>query len=123
MQRWTARILTTLGVLFMAFDGIIKFTHMAPVVEANTRLGYSQDLMPIIGAIELACLAVYLVPRTAVVGAILMTGYLGGAVASQLRVGEPLFGSVLFPIYVATLLWGGLVLRDQRTRALIARVG
>ena len=116
---WTGRILTTLGVLFMAFDVAIKFTHMAVVADSMKQLGYSPDLAPTIGTIGLVCLVLYLVPRTSILGAILLTGYFGGAIASQLRVGNPLFSNVLFPIYIALLFWGGLYLRDSRVRALI----
>jgi hypothetical protein len=78
-------------------------------------------LAPVIGTILLVCIALYVIPRTAPLGAILLTGYLGGAVASQLRIGKPLLGFTLFPIYVAVLAWGGLYLRDPRVRALFAR--
>jgi len=119
MKLWAGRVLTALGVLFMIFDGVVKFTQVPQVLEANVHLGYTTATIPVIGTIELLCLIVYLVPRTAVVGAVLLTGYFGGAVASQLRIGEPLFSNVLFPIYVAALLWGGLYLRDARVRAMI----
>ena len=88
-------------------------------MESFQQLGYPMHLAPIIGIIELVCLAVYVIPRTSVLGAILFTGYLGGAIATHVRVGNPLFTHVLFPIYVAALLWGGLFLRDDRLRALI----
>jgi hypothetical protein len=116
---WTGRIMTALAVLFLLFDGVIHVMKIAPVMEAFAQLGYPASLARGIGVLELACLALYVVPRTSVLGGILMTGYLGGAIASSLRVGNPLFSQVLFPVYVAMLLWGGLYLRDQRLRALI----
>ena len=111
--------MTALAVLFLLFDGVIHVMKIAPVVEAFAQLGYPASLARGIGVIELVCLALYVVPRTSVLGGILMTGYLGGAIASSLRVGNPLFSHVLFPVYVAMLLWGGLYLRDQPLRALI----
>ncbi len=91
----------------------------APVTQAFERLGYSTSLAAVIGILLLACTAVYAIPRTAVLGAILLTGYLGGAIASNLRIGEPLFSHVLFPVYVALLIWGGLYLREDRLRTLV----
>jgi hypothetical protein len=116
---WTGRIMTGLAALFLLFDGVIHVMKIAPVVEAFAQLGYPATLARGIGVVELVCLILYVVPRTSVVGAILLTGYLGGAIASSLRVGNPLFSHVLFPVYVAMLLWGGLYLRDRRVRALI----
>jgi len=110
---WTGRVLGALTVLFLLFDSVIKLTHIAPVVESFTRLGIPLDLAPWIGTLELVCLAVYLVPRTAIPGAILLTGFLGGAVLTHVRVGDPLFSHVLFPIYIGALIWGGLFLRDR----------
>jgi hypothetical protein len=88
-------------------------------VEGTTELGYPESVVVGIGIIELVCLVVYLIPRTTVLGAVLLTGYLGGAIASHVRIGSPLFTHVLFPIYVAALIWGGLFLREGRLRALI----
>ena len=119
MKLWTGRILTTLGVAFMLFDSVIKFTGMAPVVDSLTHMGYAPSIAPVLGTIELICLTLYLVPRTAVVGAILLTGYFGGAIASQVRIGEPLFSHVLFPTCIALLLWGGLYLRDKRVQQIL----
>jgi DoxX-like family len=89
------------------------------VVEAFNQLGYPVSLAPAIGILELACVVIYVIPRTAVLGAILLTGFLGGAVAIHVRVGDPLFTHTLFPIYVGVLVWGGLFLREARLRALI----
>jgi hypothetical protein len=91
----------------------------APAVEAFGKLGYPVGLAAGIGILLLVCVALYLVPRTSVLGAILLTGYLGGAVASHVRIGDPWFSHALFPVYVGLLVWGGLYLHDQRLRALI----
>ena len=112
-------ILTTLVALSLSLDSVLKVLALAPAVRGTTALGYPAESVVWIGAIELVCLVLYLVPRTAVLGALLLTGYLGGAVASHLRIGSPLFSHVLFPIYVAALLWGGLYLRETRLRALL----
>jgi hypothetical protein len=116
---WTGRILTGLAALFLFFDGVIHIMKIAPVREAFAQLGYPASLARRIGVLEIVCLIIYVVPRTSVGGAILMTGYLGGAIASSMRVGNPLFSHVLFPVYVAILLWGGLYLRDGRLRSMI----
>ena len=116
---WTGRILSGFAVLFLVFDAIVKFTKIAPVVDSFAQLGYPIGLAPTIGSIALICVVVYVIPRTSVLGAVLLTGYLGGAIASQLRIGNPLFSHVLFPIYVAALIWGGLYLRDEQLSALI----
>ncbi len=117
---WTGRILSGLAVLFLTFDAAMKLLALKPAVEGTTQLGYPASSLLVIGLLEIACLAVYLIPRTAVIGAVLWTGYLGGALASHLRLGDPLFTHVLFPTYVAALLWGGLWLRDRRVGALLA---
>ena len=116
---WTGRILSGFAVLFLIFDAIVKFTKIAPVVDSFAQLGYPIGLAPTIGSIALVCVVLYVIPRTSVLGAILLTGYLGGAIASQLRIGSPLFSHVLFPVYVAALIWGGLYLRDEQLSALI----
>ena len=119
IQRRTAYVLTTLAVLFLTFDTVIKLLRLAPAVQGTVALGYPEHAVAVIGTIELVCLVLYLVPQTAVLGAVVMTGYLGGAVATHLRVGNPLLSHTLFPIYVAALLWGGLYLRDARLRGLM----
>ncbi|SRR5579864_1087209 len=116
---WTGRVLSGLVVLFLAFDGAFKFTHSAPLVEAFAHVGWPVDLAPVLGMILLTCVVLYAIPRTAILGAVLLTGYLGGAVATHLRAGDPLFSHVLFPTYMGALLWTGLYLRDRRLRALI----
>ncbi len=116
---WTGRIMSALVVLFLLMDGVMKLINPAPVVEGMTKLGYPLSLTSVIGIVLLVCVIVFAIPRTSILGAILLTGYLGGAVASQLRVGLPLFSNVLAPVYVSALIWGGLYLRDSRLRALI----
>jgi hypothetical protein len=118
---WAGRIISGLAVLFLVFDCTLKVLRLPPAVAGTAELGYPVSSVLGIGLIQLACLAIYLVPRTSILGAVLLTGYLGGAIASQVRVGNPLFSHVLFPIYVAILIWGGLFLRDPRVRALFAR--
>jgi hypothetical protein len=117
--RWTSRVLSGIAVLFLAFDTAIKLVAAAPAVEATTQLGFAPHHLLVIGLIELVCLVLYLVPRTAPLGAILWTGYFGGAIATHLRLDNPLPSHTLFPIYIAALLWGGLYLRDARVRALL----
>ncbi|HEV7838375.1 MAG TPA: DoxX family protein [Gemmatimonadaceae bacterium] len=114
---WTARILSALAVLFLLFDVVIHFLRPAPVLAGFAALGYPVSLAVPLAIIEGICLLLYVIPRTSVLGAVLLTGYLGGAVASNLRIGAPLFSNVLFPIYVALFLWGGLYLRDPALRA------
>jgi hypothetical protein len=116
---WAGRIITSMPALFLLFDAAIKLLNLAPVAESFTRLGYPGSLAVGIGTLELACLALYLTPRTSTIGAVLLTGFLGGAIATHVRVGDPLFSHVLFPSYVGVMIWGGLLLRDERLRALI----
>ncbi|HMA17100.1 MAG TPA: DoxX family protein [Thermoanaerobaculia bacterium] len=116
---WTGRILSVVAVLFLAFDIVIKLLQIAPVTESFERLGYPPDIAFGLGLLELACLVLYVVPRTSVVGAILLTGFLGGATATHTRVGDPFFSHVLFPAYVGLLVWGGLLLREARLRVLV----
>ena len=116
---WTGRFLSGLGVLFLTFDAAVKVLKLGPAIEATTQLGYPESVIVALGLIEIVCLIVYLIPRTSVLGVVLWTGYLGGAVASHVRVGNPLFSHALFPIYIAALLWIGLGLRDHRVRELL----
>jgi DoxX-like family len=120
-RRWTGRVLSGLGALFLAFDGVMKVLQVPMVVKASHELGFSAASIFWIGVVLLACLALYLIPRTAVAGAILVTGFLGGAIATNVHAGQPLFTHILFPIYVAAFVWGGLYLRDPRVRALLGR--
>jgi len=116
---WIGRVLSALAILFLLFDCVIKLLQLPVAVEGTTQLGYPASVVLGIGVVELACLVLYVIPRTSVFGAILFTGYLGGAIATHVRIGSPLFTHVLFPIYVAVLLWGGLYAREDRLRALI----
>jgi hypothetical protein len=119
MQLRVGRTLTALPVLFLLFDSVIKLVVIQPVVDSFTRLGWPVNLSVAIGGIELLCVALYLVPRTAVLGAMLLTAYLGGAVATHARVQSPLLTHTLFPVYVALLLWAGLLFRETRLRRLL----
>jgi hypothetical protein len=114
--RWAGRGLSGLVVAFLLFDSAGKLLQVQPVIDGTLTLGYPREVVLPLGVILFACVAVYAMPRTAVLGAILLTGYLGGAVATHVRVGSPLFSHVLFPIYVAAAVWGGLILRDPRLR-------
>lgn len=117
--RWASRFLRGFAGLFLLFDATIKVLELRVAVDGTTSLGYRASLIRPIGLLELALLALYFVPRTAVLGAVLWTGYLGGAIATHLRLGNPLMSHTLFPIYVAAMLWGGLWLRDRRVKALL----
>jgi hypothetical protein len=116
---WTGRIMSGLPALFLLIDAVGKLLRPAPVVETTVQLGYPESVLLGLGIVLLTCTILYLIPRTAVLGAILLTGYLGGAIATHVRVGSPLFSHILFPVYLAVLIWGGLFLRDERLRALI----
>ena len=117
--RWAGRVVTGLAVAFLLFDTTIKLLAAKEALDGTVQLGWQPHHLPILGAIELVCLALYLIPRTAPIGALLWTGYLGGAIATHLRLDNPLLSHVLFPTYVAALIWGGLYLRDARVRALV----
>lgn len=123
MKLWTGRVLSGLAILFLVFDGTIKFfmDKLPPeALEAGASLQWPIELMPTVGTILLLCTLLYVIPRTSVLGAILLTGYLGGAIASHVRVGNPLFSHTLFPIYIAVFIWLGLYLRDHRAKAIIS---
>lgn len=115
---WAGRILSALPVLFLLLDGVMKVVKPAFVVEATVQLGYPESVIVGLGVVLVACTILYLIPRTTVLGAILLTGYLGGAVATHVRVGGPLF-SILMPVILGAMLWGGLYLRDERVRSLV----
>ena len=116
---WTGRVMSTLVVLFLLMDGVMKLFKPEVVVKGTVELGYPETVIIPLGVVLLISVVLYLIPRTAVLGAILVTGYFGGAIAAHVRVGNPLFSHVLFPVYFGVLLWGGLYLRDVRIRALI----
>ena len=107
-----------LAVAFLLMDGVMKLFKPAVVKDACAKLGYPESEITGIGILLLICTVIYAIPRTSILGAILLTGYLGGAVASNVRIGEPLFSHVLFPTYIAALVWLGLYLREPRLRAL-----
>ena len=112
---WAGRVISTLVVLFLLFDAIAKLMKLAPVLQAFARLGYSESLAVPIGILLLACTAVYVIPRTSVLVAILLSAYPGGATATHVRAGEPFY----FPVVFGALVWAGLYLREDRLRALI----
>jgi hypothetical protein len=118
VSRWAGRVVSALVVAFMLFDGGIKVMMLEPAVEGSVQLGYPEGTVFGIGLALLVSTALYAVPRTAFLGAILLTGYLGGAVATQVRVEDPWF---LFPAFFGVLVWGGLFLRDERIRALVSK--
>ncbi len=116
---WLGRIVTALPALFLTFDATIKLLQHPAVAEATGRLGLPFQLSFGVGALELTLLALYLLPRTALFGCVLLTGFLGGAVVLHLRIGDPFLTHTLFPIYVGALLWVGLFLRQPRLRRLL----
>src|SRR4051812_32831321 len=117
----TGRILSGLVIVFLLFDGAIKLVPWPVVTETMDKIGYgsSENLARTLGAVTIACTVLYAVPPTSILGAILLTGYLGGAIASHVRIGSPLFSHILFGFYLGLMLWGGLWLRDRRLRSLV----
>ena len=120
LRIWASRILTALSVLFLLMDGGMKLFKPPFVVEAPVRLGYPESTIVGIGVVLLLCTVLYVIPRTAVLGAIVLTGYLGGAVASNVRAETPLF-NVGFPVLFGVVVWGSLVLRDERLESLLSK--
>ena len=117
---WTGRVLTGLFALFMLGASVApKLLNMSVAQENLTQLGWPSGYLLMIGLIEFACVVLYLIPRTALLGAVLMTGLLGGAMATQIRAGSPLFSHILFSIYLGVFMWGGLWLRDSRVKAVL----
>jgi hypothetical protein len=114
VQLWTGRVITTIVVLFLAMDTVMHLLRPAVAVEGTVKLGFAAAILLPLGIIEAISLILYLIPRTAALGALIWTGYLGGAVATHVRAGNPLFTHILMPVFVAILLWGGLALRDRR---------
>jgi DoxX-like family len=115
---WTGRIISALIVLLLLFSGVGKLFKPPQVVDDFTRLGYPGSVILGIGIVEIACAIIYAIPRTAVLGAILVTGYLGGATATHVRVGDPIF-NVIMPIIIGVMIWVGIFLREGRLRALL----
>lgn len=116
---WIGRILSGLAAAFLLFDGVMKLFDPLVVREAFVRLAYPETKIIGIGVLLIVCTIIYLIPRASIFGAILLSGYLGGAISTHVRVNDPLFSHVLFPAYIALLLWVGLYLREPRLRALI----
>ena len=118
-QRRVGWVLTGLVSVFLGFDAVIHVLNVATVQSAMSELGWPEHLASIIGIIEAGALCLFLYARTSLLGAVLLTGYLGGAVATNLRVEEPLLSTTLFPVYVAVALWGGLYLKDHLLRSVV----
>jgi len=119
-MRWTGRVLSALPALFLLMDGAMKLVKPEVVVKATVELGYPENVILPLGIVLLACTILYLIPQTAVLGAILLTGYLGGAVATHVHVGNGVF-EMLFPVALGAMVWGGLALRHDRLRDLFLR--
>jgi hypothetical protein len=119
--RWAGLIMSGLVILFLLFDGGIKLVPLEIVTQTSGEIGLPTDasFARLLGVLTLIGVVLYAVPQTAVLGAILLTGYMGGAIATHLRIGSPLFSHTLFGVYLGLLIWGGLYLRDPRLRALI----
>jgi hypothetical protein len=113
------QVLSALAIAFLLFDSAGKLLEVQPVIDGTLQLGYPRESVFTLGVILFSCVGLYAIPQTAPLGALLLTGYLGGAVATHVRVGSPLFSHTLFPTYIALLLWGGLMLRDLRFRAFL----
>lgn len=115
---WAGRLLSGLPALFLLADSAGKLAKLTPVVEGTVKLGYPESVLIGLGIVLLSSTVLYLIPRTSVLGAVLLTGYLGGAVATHVRAGDPLITHTLFPVYFGVMLWAGLYLRDGRLRAI-----
>ena len=118
-QLWVGRVFSGIAIALLLFDAIGKLIRVAPVIEGTVKLGYSEDTVFPMGVILLIGVLLSVVPRTSIVGAIYLTAYLGGAVATHFRIGNPLMTHTLFPVYVAVFLWTGLALRSPRLLALL----
>jgi hypothetical protein len=116
---WAGRVMSTVVVLFLLLDAVMKLLKPNMVVEATRQLGYPENTIVGIGIVLLTCVVLFTIPRTSILGAILLTGYLGGAVATHVRLSNSIFSHILFPVYLGLLIWGGLYFRDRRLRALI----
>jgi len=119
---WTGRGVSAIISVLLAMDAGLKLFMLGPAMEGTAQLGYRSSIVFPLGVIEAVCLVLYLIPRTSILGAVLWTGYLGGAVATHVRLDNPLFTHMLSPIYVAIMLWGGLWLRDRRLRNVYAKL-
>jgi hypothetical protein len=116
---WIGRVMSGLVIAFMLLDGAVKLVPLDVVVTTSEQMGIPGSLARTLGILGLISTLLYAIPRTSIIGAILLTGYLGGAIASHLRLGDPIFTHTLFGLYLGLLVWGGLYLRDDRLRALI----
>jgi hypothetical protein len=121
-SRWAGYIISALPALFLLLDAVGKLIKPEPVIKGTIELGYQESVIVPLGVLLLVCTIIYLIPKTAVLGAILLTGYLGGTVATHVRIGNPLFTHTLFGVYLGILLWLGLYLRDARLRELVPLV-
>jgi hypothetical protein len=116
---WTGRVMAGIVILFMLMDSVFKFVTNEQVTEGATSLGFQVHHLPIMGTLGLLSIILYIIPRTEVLGAILLTGYWGGAIATHVRLDNPLFTHILFPVYLGLLAWGALYLKSERFRDLI----
>ncbi|HEU5290528.1 MAG TPA: DoxX family protein [Cyclobacteriaceae bacterium] len=116
---WTSYAMSGLVILFMLMDSIMKFVKPKEVIEGTLALGFGEEHLPVIGALGLISTLLYIIPRTTFLGAILLTGYFGGAIATHLRLNNPLFSHTLFTVYFGILIWGGLWLRNNKVRELL----
>lgn len=117
---WSARIMGWIVILFMLMDSIFKFIKPEEVIEGTLELGYAEHHLPVMGILGLISILLYAFPRTSLLGAVLLTGYWGGAIATHVRMDNPLFTHILFPVYLAVLAWGALWLRDEQLRNLLS---
>jgi hypothetical protein len=117
---WTARVMSGIAILFMLLDSIMKLFKPAFVVDSTVSLGYQEHHIFLIGILGLLSTILYALPRTTILGAVLLTGYFGGVIATQVRLDAPLFSTILFPVYLAVLVWGGLWLRNEQVRKLFS---
>lgn len=115
----TGWVLSIMAILFLLFDSVGKFMKPEAVIKGTVELGYPESVLNGLGVVLLISTLIYTIPRFSFIGAILLTGYLGGAIASHVRLGNPLFSHILFPVYVALFIWVGLYLRNMRFRALV----
>jgi hypothetical protein len=117
---WTARVMSGIAILFMLLDSIMKLFKPAFVVDSTVSLGYQEHHIFLMGVLGLLSTILYALPRTTILGAVLLTGYFGGVIATQVRLDAPLFSTILFPVYLAVLVWGGLWLRNEQVRKLFS---
>src|SRR5688500_11960380 len=116
---WSGRMSGGIGILFMLIDGVFKFILNEDVIKGTTELGFSTHHLPILGTLSLIATILYIVPRTEILGAILLTGYWGGAIATHVRLDNPWFTHILFPVYLGILAWGAVWVKNERLRKLI----